>query len=368
MRNIAALVLTSLLTLTCGLYGQIATTTSLVGTVTDSTGKVIPSAKITAVETGTGDTHITQTNEQGYYLIEFVRVGTYNITVEQPGFQKVTKAGIQVDINQTVRTDFALQVGAVTQSVTVEAAATAIKTDDATVSDVIASRAVAELPLSFRDPMELAVTIPTVTLNSNSLTGVPPGERFNGAGAREVDNAMSLDGISILNNLVSSTPTRPMVEAIQEVEVQTGTYSAQYGSYMGVHINSITKSGTNDIHGNLVEFVENNKLDARNFFTLPTAANPNGIVPPLHQNKFGVEFDGPVYIPKLYNGKDKTFFMASYEGYRLVQQSTALSTELPPVFFTGNFSSVATSSRIRWPLTPRFRATSSRLGVFRRSL
>jgi outer membrane receptor protein involved in Fe transport len=343
MRTIAALVLISFLTLTAGLYGQIATTTSLVGTVTDSSGKTVQNAKITAVEMGTGDTHLTQTNEQGYYLIEFVRVGTYNITVEQPGFQRVTKAGIQVDINQTVRTDFALQVGAVTQSVTVEAAAAAIKTDDATVSDVITSRAVAELPLSFRDPMQLAVTIPTVTLNSNSLTGVPPGERFNGAGAREVDNEMTLDGISILNNLISSTPTRPMVEAIQEVEVQTGTYSAQYGSYMGVHINSITKSGTNDIHGNLVEFVENNKLNARNFFTLPTAANPNAVVPPYHQNDFGVEFDGPVFLPKIYNGRDKTFFMASYEGYRLDQQATSLSTEIPQVFFTGNFSSIPTT-------------------------
>ncbi len=342
MRFTAALVLTSFLTLAVGLYGQIATTTSLVGTVTDSTGQLVPNAKVTAVETGTGDTYNAQTNNTGSYRIDFVRVGMYNISIEQPGFQKTTKAGIQVDINQTVRTDFALQVGAVTQSVTVEASAAAIKTDDATVSDVISTRAVAELPLSFRDPMQLAVTIPTVTLYSNSLTGVPPGERFNGAGAREIDNEMSLDGVSILNNLISSTPTRPMVEAIQEVEVQTGTYSAQYGAYMGVHINSITKSGTNDIHGNLVEYVQNNDFNARNFFTLPTSTNPNAVVPPFHQNDFGVEFDGPVFIPKIYNGKDKTFFMASYEGFRQDQQATSLSSQIPQQFFSGNFSGVTT--------------------------
>ena len=343
MRYFAALVLTAFLTLTTGLYGQIATTTSLVGTVTDSTGQVVPNAKVTAVETGTGDTYNAQTNTTGSYRIDFVRVGMYNVSVEQPGFQKVTKAGIQVDINQTVRTDFALQVGAVTQSVTVEAAAAAIKTDDATVSEVLSTRAVAELPLSFRDPMQLALTTPTVLGGSTNLTGVPPGERFNGAGARAIDNDMSLDGVSIMNNLITSTPTRPMVEAVQEVEVQTGTYSAQYGAYMGVHINSITKSGTNDIHGNLVEFVENNKLNARNFFTLPTATNPNAVVPPLHQNQFGVEFDGPVFIPKVYNGKDKTFFMASYEGFRLVQQATSLSSEIPQPFFNGDFSSVSTT-------------------------
>ena len=147
-----------------------------------------------------------------------------------------------------------------------------------------------------------------------------------------------------MNNLITTTPTRPMVEAVQEVEVQTGTYSAQYGAYMGVHINMVTKSGTNQIHGALVEFLRNQVLDARSFFTLPTPANPTAAKPPLRQNQFGFEVDGPVYIPKLYNGKDKTFFMASYEGYRLVQQATSLSTEMPAVFFTGNFSSVPVGS------------------------
>src|SRR5205807_8663925 len=170
----------------------------------------------------------------------------------------------------------------------------------------------------------------------SSATGVPPGEDFNGAGTREIQNSMSLDGISIMNNLITTTPTRPMVEAIQEVEVQTGTYSAQYGAYLGVHISMVTKAGTNQIHGALVEFLRNQVLDARNYFTLPTAANPTASKPPLRQNQFGVEFDGPVYIPKIYNGKDKTFFLASYEGLRLVQQSTSLSTQMPAGFFAGD--------------------------------
>src|SRR5215472_3428895 len=326
-------------------HAQLATTTSLIGTVTDSSGKTIAGANVTAVETGTLDKYNATTNEQGNYTFEFVRVGVYNITVQQTGFQKVTQTGIIVDINQTVRTDFTLPVGAVSQSVTVEAAVAAIKTDDASVSEVLGTRNVAELPLNGRDPMSLATTTPGVIQGTkSSATGTPPGEDFNGAGTREIQNEISLDGISIMNNLITTTPVQPMIEAIQEVEIQTGTYSAQYGSYLGVHINMVTKSGTNQIHGSLLEFLTNQVLDARTFFTLPTASNPTAAKPPLRQNQFGVELDGPVVIPKLYNGRDKTFFMASYGGFRLVQQATSFSTEMPATFFSGNFSAVPPSS------------------------
>jgi hypothetical protein len=334
----------------CLLFGasamaQLATTTSLVGNVTDSSGSAIPNAKVTAVEKNTSDTYAMTTNEQGYYSRDFVRVGVYDITVEQQGFQKVTKSGILVSINQNVRTDFALKVGELNQSVTVQAEATAIKTDDATVSETLNTRTVADLPLNGRNPMTLAVLTPGVLLGPKSNpNGNPPGMGFIGAGTREIQNSLALDGINISNNLITNSPTRPMVETIQEVEVQTGTYSAQYGAYLGVHINMVTKSGSNQIHGAFVEFLRNQKLDARQFFTLPTPTNPLAKKPPLRQNQFGVEFDGPVYIPKLYNGKDKTFFMASYEGFRLVQQSTSLSNHMPANFFDGNFSQVPTAS------------------------
>lgn len=324
---------------------QIATTTSLVGTVTDSSGKTVPAAKVTAVNANTHNTYSAVTSEQGYFNIEFVAVGDYNLTVEKSGFQVSRVTGIHVDINQVVRNDVVLKVGNVVESVTVQATTPAIKTDDATVSEIVSTRDVAELPLNLRDPMALATTMPGVLPGpKTSLTGVPPGEDFIGAGTREIDNSMSLDGISIMNNLITTTPTRPMVESVQEVEVQTGTYSAQYGAYMGAHINMITKSGTNQLHGALIEFLRNQVLDARAFFTLPTPANPTAAKPPLHQNQFGYELDGPVYIPKIYNGKNKTFFMTSYEGYRLHQSTTSLSTSMPAVFFTGNFSSVPASA------------------------
>src|SRR5258708_36320811 len=139
---------------------QLATTTSLVGNVVDSTGRAITNAKVTAVETRTLATLVTATNDRGYYAFEFIPPGEYSVTAEQPGFQKLTKAGIPVSNNQTVRSDFTLEIGQVTQSVTVQAETVAIKTDDATLSEVLGTRAVSELPLNGRDPMMLAVTTP----------------------------------------------------------------------------------------------------------------------------------------------------------------------------------------------------------------
>lgn len=332
----------ALLALNC--YAQIANTTALVGTVTDPSGTAVSGAKVTAVNQGTLDTYNATTNDQGYYRIDFIRIGTYRVSVEQTGFQKFEKRDIVVDNNQTVRNDFQLVVGALTQSVTIEASAPVIKTDDASVSEIIGTRAVADLPLNGRDPLRLANTTPGVILGQKATNGTPPGEDFIGAGTREIDNSVSLDGISIVQNLTTNTPTRPMVEAVQEVEVQTGTYSAQYGAYMGVHMNVITKSGTNDFHGNLVEFLRNDKLDARPYF-LPPTANKN----PLRQNQFGFELDGPIEIPKLYNGKDKTFFMGSYEGLRQIRSTAGLGSLVTPQMLSGNFSAV--SAQLKNPFT-----------------
>src|SRR5262249_55728222 len=149
--------------------------------------------------------------------------------------------------------------------------------------------------------------------------------------------SLSLDGVSILNNLITQTPNRPMVESVSEVEVQTGTYSAQYGAYLGVHINMVTKSGTNTLHGSVVEFVRNQVFDARGFFLAPTSAKA-----PLRQNQYGFELDGPIVIPHFYNGRDKTFFMGSYEGLRQIRASAQRYTILTPQMFQGNFSQTTT--------------------------
>ena len=335
MKNIALL---AYWLYTASAFGQIATVTSLVGTVTDSSGKTVVGAKISATETSTQDKYSAVTNQDGNYRIDFVRVGTYDVTAEFPGFKTMRHAGSEVSINQVVRNDFMLSPGAVTESITVEASAPVIQTDDATISATVTTKQIADLPMNGRNVLMLAITTPGVLPGTKGTQGVPPGQDFIGAGTREIQNSMSLDGISIMNNLITTSPTQPMVETVQEVEVQTGTYSAQYGAYMGVHLNMVTKGGTNSLHGNVVEFIRNDAFDARGFF-LPATAKKTA----LRQNQYGFEVDGPVYLPKIYNGRNKTFFMGSWERLRNQRQSlSANNTVMTEQMFAGNFSQTTT--------------------------
>jgi hypothetical protein len=324
---------------------QLASTTSLVGTVTDASGAVVPNVTITAVNVGTGDTYHAVTNGGGDYSIPFVHIGTYTITASAKGFQTAAHTRIFVETNQTVRTDFVLQVGQVSQTVTVTGGAPPIATDDASVRQIINHEQIADLPLNGRDPLQLAITTPGVIAGLKGVNGVPPGEDFIGAGAREIQNDISLDGVSLMNNLITTTNFRPSLAAIQEFSVQTGNYTAQYGGYMGVHLNLVSKSGTNQLHGTAFEFVRNDALDARTFFESLTAPKI-----PFHRNQFGGELGGPVEIPKIYSGKNKTFFMVDYEGLRQLQSTAALDSVLTPKMRNGDFSEISTP--IHDPLLP----------------
>ena len=272
--------------------GQLASNTSLVGTVTDSSEAVIPGTTITAINDATHDTYTGTTNAEGQYAFPFIKIGTYTVKATSKGFQTVTKTGVLIETNQVVRTDFVLRVGQVSQEVTVSAAVPPLATDDASLSEIVNQQQIADLPLNGRDPLRLAMTTPGVVAGMKGIHGVPPGEDFIGAGAREIQNQVSLDGISIMNNLITTTNFRPSIEAIQEFQVQTGTYSAQYGGYMGVHMNLITKSGTNQLHGSLFEFLRNDHLDARGFFE-----DPDKPKIPFHQNQFGGKSAAPLSSP-----------------------------------------------------------------------
>ena len=314
-------------------FAQLANTTSLTGTVVDAAGASIAGAAITAVNVDTNDTYKTVTNDGGNYTIEFIKIGKYAVTAQQPGFQTLVRNGIVVDYNQTVRADCTLQIGQVSEKVVVSASAPPLTTDDAGVKETVSQRSIAELPLNGRDPLRLATLAPGVLPGQKASNGIPPGEDFIAAGTREIQNSIALDGIATMNNLITTSPFHPSPDAIAELEVQSGNYSAQYGAYLGAHLNLITKSGANEVHGAVWEFFRNDVLDARNFFLSPSVAKA-----PLRQNQFGGEVGGPIFVPKLYDGRNKTFFMFDYEGLRLVKQASGLDTVLTPLMRQGIFT------------------------------
>src|SRR4029453_11813823 len=168
------------------------------------------------------------------------------------------------EVNQVVRSNLELPVGQLTEKVTVSGELTPIATEEPSISEVLNQRTIAELPLNGRDMLRAAALTPGVLTGMKSRTGANTsgGQDFIGAGAREVQNSISLDGVSITSNLVSTTTLRPSVDAVSEFQIQTGTYSAQYGTWLGVHLNVITKNGTNEFHGSAWEFLRNNVMDA----------------------------------------------------------------------------------------------------------
>ncbi len=320
------------------LRAQVANNTSLVGTVTDSSGGVVAGAHVTGVNRETKVSYTGDTNAEGYYSIPFVAPGLYDITVEQTGFQKTIASGVSVQINVAVRTDVALSLGATSSEVTVSAATAALSTDDALLGETIGTAKVENLPMNGRHAMDLAATASNITIGpKTSFTGNPPGANYIGAGTREVANSLTLDGITIMNSLISSSPVTPNPDAISAVQTQNGNYTAQYGAYMGVHINMDTKSGTNKIHGTVYDYIQNDFFNAKSWLSAKTARTPA-----LRYNQFGGVIGGPVVIPLLYNGRDKTFFMGSYEGLRQISQTQTTSTVPTAAMRTGDFSALST--------------------------
>ncbi len=319
---------------------QLASQTALVGTVTDSGDLVVPGAQVVAVNTGTKDTYETTTNAEGYYNIQFVRTGTYDITVTVQGFQSFTASGVAVANNQVVRTNAVLKVGGVAESVNVEARAQMLSTDSAVVSETIGKRAIIDLPTSGRNVWSLASTTPGVLGGLNSDIGLS----FRGAGQREIQNSLSLDGINSSSNLLAATSMRPIADAVDEIEVQTGSTSAEYGSYLGVYINVVTKSGANSFHGSASNFYQGAALDSRGYFD-------NRSLPknPRKRNQFALEADGPVVLPKLYDGHNRTFFMGAYEGVRSTAITSPFSSVPTALMRQGNFSEL--SAAIKNPFT-----------------
>jgi hypothetical protein len=290
---------------------------TVLGTVTDSSGSVIPGATVTVVNLGTKDKRVTKTNERGDYEVPALNIGRYEVSVEQPGFRKEVVSGIELAVNQRARVDFRMQLGAVNQEVTVQGSAAAVQTDDATVNQLINQRQITELPIpANRNMFRLALMGAGMSrgpASSVTTSGFGPGFGIAAMGQKVHNNWIMLDGAPLRTAIHGAVRMRPSVEALQEFKVESGFYPAEFGTESGAQIISSIRPGSNDFHGTVFEFLRNSVLDARSFFE-----NPKSPKQPLRRNNFGSVISGRII-------RNKLFFTANYEGYIERQSSQAFA-------------------------------------------
>ena len=293
-------------------------TGAIAGTITDPSGGVVPGAKVTLTNEGTAFSTSTTTGPDGIYTFSPVKIGTYTLTAELSGFQRTTRPHIEVNIQQHVVVDFTLQPGRVTQTLEVLAPPSLLETQSAAVGQVVGSREINDLPLNGRNYVFLAQLSAGVTVAQQDDRGLDSNGWFSANGTPPPQNNFLLDGIDNNNtqpDQTGGTPyaVRPPIDALQEFKIQTSDYSAEFGRGGGAVLNSTLKTGTNQYHGDAWEFVRNDKFDAADFFE--NAGNTRK--GEFRQNQFGFTFGGPLIVPRLYNGKNKTFFFGDYEGTRI---------------------------------------------------
>ena len=313
-------------------------TGSIVGTVKDPTGAVIAGASVEVTDVERGQTFRTTTSEMGEFVASPLRVGRYTVTVEKSGFKKAVSEVIELNVQGRVAVNISLQVGRLTEEVLVTGAAPLLETETSELGQVVDGSRVSTLPLNGRNFAQLAL-LSTGTAPSEPGARDEGGYGFSANGARSLQNNFLLDGVdnnSNLPDLLNETNfvIQPPVEALQEFKVQTNAYSAEFGRGNGAIINAVIKSGTNQIHGSAWEFLRNNKFDGRNYF------DPVGPVPQYQQNQFGATFGGPIAIPGIYNGRNRSFFFVDYEGFRVRQAQTQTGLVPPTEWRRGDFSSL----------------------------
>src|SRR5712691_110684 len=307
-----ALVLMALLV---GATVSASPTGSIVGSVKDPSGAATPGAKLTLTNVATNAKMEAVSDTNGGFQFLQLAPAVYSLVVESQGFKKVTEQRILVQVDQITHVDVALEIGSVTQIVEVTSAATPLlETDRSTLSSVVDSQVISNMPLNARQYLDLALLTPGVL---PSATGTQGGG-FNVAGARSQSNIFLLDGVSNIDTQVNSALGNfRITDAVQEFAVQTSVATAEFGRGTGGQVSIVTKSGGNEFHGSVFEFLRNDALDAADFFT----NRAGGKKTPLHRNQYGATFGGPIV-------KNKTFFFGSWEGFRQVAP-TVSTTRVP---------------------------------------
>ena len=292
------------------------TTGTIVGTVTDTSGAVLPNANVTATSNQQGLTRTATTNNAGSYTLPQIPLGTYTVAVEAGGFERSVNTNVAVDADQSVRVDASLHPGRVSEEVTVNAAPPQVDTHTDTLSAIIPQVLVNDMPTSTGQPIDFLSVLPGVSDVSTSAAFAPDrnGARFNVSGSRSSDNLLLLDGLMHQNLFRNTGENYPPPDFLSQIEALIGNYGAQYGHNTGGIVNIITRSGSSKIHGSLWEYNQNTAFNASNYYTQRTNQS--------HINRFGGTVGGPIL-------RDRLFYFAGYEGYRQSNTSTATSA-LPP--------------------------------------
>lgn len=305
-------------------YAQ-TTTGTVSGFVSDPAGAAVAGANVQLINQGTGLALKAVSGEGGNYVFPLVQPGAYEISIEKSGFQRFIRT-FTLEVTQQARLDAQLVVGQVSENVTVSAAKVLLESETSNLGQVITQRQVIDLPLNGRNPFALAALTPGVTPLGGFGAGLAQqrgaaqsagANNFMSNGGMTGSNEILLDGIPITVCCQGQPALIPTIDTTEEFKVQTSTSQAEFGRTSGAILNIVTKSGTNALRGSAYEFFRNEKLDATNFFINRAGTNP---IPgrtdrrtPLRYNQFGIAIGGPVILPKIYNGKDKTFFFANYE-------------------------------------------------------
>jgi len=334
------------------------TTGTILGDVRDASGGIVRGVIVTIREVSKGTSQVFKTDDNGAFYAPFLVPGTYQVSVEKTGFRKQVSQDFQLQVDQKARMDFTMEVGDVAASVEVTAAAPLVQSTSAELGSVITERAVRELPLNGRNFAQLVYLAPGVTpgqqgenLSGASSFNPRAASNFNALGSQANANAWLVDGIDNNEYTFNTVIVQPSIESVREFKVLTGTFSAEFGRGAGV-VSVSTKSGSNEVHGTAFEFLRNQVLDARNYFNAVPQPKPQ-----YQRNQFGASLAGPVVLPKIYSGKNRTFFFMDYFGMRERKGLTFVNTVPTAANRAGDFSGFTDTSgsliRIYDPLTTR---------------
>lgn len=341
------------------------------GTVTDATGGAVPGAKVRATSNETGVAALAQTNEIGLYNIPYLIPGFYKLTIEQTGFKSFVRNQVEVRVSETTEVPITLEVGSLTETVEVRDTTPQLETASASLGMVMDQRRISELPQRGANPLELTLLAPGVanTTNLRLRKSMAPEATsdFAADGAGRYNNEFQIDGISNTaadrGRGYARVAYAPPASAVREFKMQTSAYDASVGHTMGSIVNVSTASGTNELHGEAHWFLRHSALDAPNFFN-----NKNNTPRPVYQdNRYGISAGGPIAIPKLYNGKNRTFFFYAFEGNQFGVPTQFSRTVPTAAQRSGDFSALLPVSGANYQIYDPFTTAPAANGRFSRT-